>query len=116
MHTHFRNAVLATALSCLTLPAFAQGMPHDMSGHDMSTRTRADELSSGEVRQLDLKTRKLTIRHGELRNLGMPGMTMVFVLKPGLAVPDGLKPGDRIRFRAEEVGGVLTVTTLQRQP
>lgn len=111
MHTHLRNAVLATALSCLALPVLAQGMPHDMSAHAM-----ADELSSGEVRQLDLKTRRLTIKHGELRNLGMPGMTMVFVVKSGIAVPEGLKPGDRIRFRAEEIGGALTVTTLQRQP
>jgi Cu/Ag efflux protein CusF len=92
------------------LPAYAQH-----AGHDMGTMPMAStELSSGEVRALDLKTRKITIKHGELKNLGMPGMTMAFALKSGVELPKDLKVGDQIRFRAEEPGGVLTVTLIQR--
>ena len=36
------------------------------------------ELSEGEIRKVDKDTAKLTIKHGELKNLDMPAMTMVF--------------------------------------
>jgi len=113
-----RTLLTAAALLCaaLSLPAQAQQAGHNMHDmHDMNAMPATTaELSSGEVRAIDLKTRKLTIKHGELKNLGMPAMTMVFVIKDGVAVPAGLKQGDSIRFRAEEVGGVLTVTLIQR--
>ena len=112
---NIRTLLTTAALLCaaFALPAQAQHAGHDM--HDMKSMPATPaELSSGEVRAIDLKTRKLTIKHGELKNLGMPAMTMVFVIKEGVAVPAGLKQGDAIRFRAEEVGGVLTVTLIQR--
>ncbi len=107
-------SLLLVAFSSQTL-AQTQHAGHDM--HDMagmSDNKPANELSSGEVRALDLKTRKITIKHGELRNLGMSAMTMVFVIKDGVTIPAHLKQGDAIRFRAEMVDGVLTVTSIQR--
>ena len=35
----------------------------------------------GEVKKVNKDTGKLTIKHGELKNLGMPPMTMVFRVK-----------------------------------
>ncbi len=52
-------------------------------------------------------TLRITLRHGELRNLGMPPMTMVFRVRetPADAV---LVPGARVRFLAErDVGGFV---------
>ena len=55
---------------------------------------------------------KLTLRHGPIANLEMPGMTMVFkVADP--AMLDGLKEGDKVRFAADRVDGAITVTALQ---
>jgi Cu(I)/Ag(I) efflux system protein CusF len=69
-------------------------------------------LSEGEVRKIDKAAGKLTIKHGPLENLGMPAMTMVFRVKDA-ATFDQVKPGDRIRFLAEKVDGIITVTKLE---
>ena len=64
---------------------------------------------------LDTEARKLTLRHGPIANLGMSPMTMVFqVAEPRLL--EGLKPGDRVRFRAERVGGQFTVVAVEVVP
>ena len=73
---------------------------------------QAAPLSEGEVRKIDKAAGKLTIKHGPLDNLGMPAMTMVFRVKDA-ATLDQVKPGDRIRFLAEKVDGVFTVTKLE---
>ena len=56
-------------------------------------------LSEGEVVRWNAVTRRITLRHGELRNLDMPPMTMVFRVRetPADAV---LVPGARVRFLA----------------
>jgi Cu/Ag efflux protein CusF len=41
----------------------------------------ATSVSESEVRKIDKENSKITIRHGELKNLGMPPMTMVFRAK-----------------------------------
>lgn len=75
----------------------------------------ATDLVDGEVRRVDTETRKLTLRHGPIPNLGMAPMTMVFqVADPRLL--EGLKSGDRIRFRAERVGGQFTVVAVEPAP
>jgi len=37
----------------------------------------AGEMSEGEVRRIDRSNLKITIRHGEIKNLDMPPMSMV---------------------------------------
>jgi Cu(I)/Ag(I) efflux system periplasmic protein CusF len=66
------------------------------------------EMSEAEVRRVDKAGGKLTLKHGELRNLDMPPMTMVFVVRDPKGV-EGLKTGDRIRFVAGQDGPVYTV-------
>jgi Cu(I)/Ag(I) efflux system protein CusF len=72
----------------------------------------ASEMTEGEVRKVDADTKKVTLKHGEIKNLGMPGMTMVFQVKDP-AVLATLKVGDKVRFRAEKSGGALAVTDIQ---
>lgn len=110
---NFRIALASAllALSAFALPAFAQTAGHD---HHAAHMNAGDELTPAEVRALDLKAGKITLRHGELKKLGMPGMTMVFALDRKLALPAGLKTGDKVQVRVEDLGGTLTVTTLKR--
>lgn len=69
-------------------------------------------LSDGEIRKVDKSAKKLTIKHGPLANLDMPGMTMVFqVTDP--AMLEQVKAGDKVKFQAENVGGALTVTKIE---
>ena len=68
-------------------------------------------LTDGVVRKVDKNGQRITIRHAEIKSMDMPPMTMVFRVKdPALLAK--LKPGDRIRFAAESIGGLLTVTNV----
>lgn len=69
-------------------------------------------MADGEITKVDKDAGKLTIRHGELKNLGMPPMTMVFRAK-NAAMVDQAVVGAKIKFVAEKVGGALTVTQLE---
>ncbi len=72
----------------------------------------ADGMTDGVVRKIDTKSSRITIKHGEIVNLDMPPMSMVFTVKnPSLL--DGVAKGDKVRFVAIEEGGKLFVTELQ---
>ena|SRR6218665_1051502 len=92
---------------------------HGHAGHgDATADAESDaEWSEGEVRRVDLAAGKLTLKHGEIRSIDMPPMTMVFGLQDG-AVPaatlSALKPGDKLRFKAARIGGKLLVTAIER--
>ena len=78
-----------------------------------STAWAAGEaMTDGEVRKVDLENKKLTLKHGEIKNLEMPGMTMVFQVKDP-AMLDKVKPGDKVRFHAERVGGAIVLTEIE---
>ncbi|MDP3169640.1 MAG: copper-binding protein, partial [Polaromonas sp.] len=55
---------------------------------------------------------KITMKHGEIKNLDMPGMTMVFQVKDP-ALLDQVNAGDKVRFTAEKDGGAIVVTDIQ---
>jgi Cu(I)/Ag(I) efflux system periplasmic protein CusF len=74
--------------------------------------TSHDVLSEGEIRRVDKEASKLTIRHGPLLNLDMPAMTMVFVVRDA-ALLDQVRPGDRVKFRAEKLNGGYEVTRIE---
>jgi Cu/Ag efflux protein CusF len=67
----------------------------------------------GEVRKIEKAQGKITLRHGELKALDMPPMTMVFrVGNPALL--DNLAVGDKVKFDAAKVGGNYTVTAITK--
>lgn len=72
----------------------------------------ATDMTLGEVRKVDMDTKKITLRHGDIKNLDMPGMTMIFQVKDP-AMLDKVKVGDKIRFKAEKMGGAIVVTDIQ---
>lgn len=69
------------------------------------------DMADGEVRKVDKNAKKITLRHGELNQLDMPPMTMVFQVKDP-ALLDKVKAGDKVRFRAENSGGNMVVTDI----
>ena len=69
-------------------------------------------MTEGEVRKVDKDQRKLTIKHGEIKNLEMPPMTMVFRVKDS-SLLDKVKEGDKIRFSAEKIEGSITITQIE---
>jgi Cu/Ag efflux protein CusF len=69
-------------------------------------------MAEGEVKKVAKDTGKITIKHGKLKNLGMPPMTMVFRVKDP-AMIEQVKPGDKINFIADKVEGQFTVMKLE---
>ena len=94
-------------LAALALVAAANAFAASASSPPAST-----DMNDGEVRKIDKAAGKLTLQHGEIKNLGMPGMTMVFVVKDK-TVLDKLRPGDKVKFTAIDDAGKLTVTRIQ---
>lgn len=78
---------------------------------EMPMHASAD-MAEGEIRKVDLDNKKITIKHGEIKNLDMPGMTMVFQVKDP-ALLEKAKVGDKIRFKAEKAGGAMVVTDIE---
>lgn len=70
------------------------------------------DMADGEIRKIDKDSKKITIKHGEIKNLDMPPMTMVFQVKDATWL-DKLQPADRIKFKAISDGGKYTVVELQ---
>jgi Cu/Ag efflux protein CusF len=100
---------LGGAFLSLLPAAYAQG--HDRH-HSAAAATPAVALTEGVVKKVDNAANKLTLTHGPIDNLGMPGMTMAFKLKAP-ASADKLKIGDKVRFQADYVGGEVVIVRIE---
>lgn len=88
------------------------GRDPDMRPPERAAQPAPAGMANGEVRKVDPATGRVTLKHGPIEALGMPGMTMVFrVRDPEWLVR--LRVGDRIRFVAQRIDGVLMVTSLE---
>ena len=72
----------------------------------------ARDMAEAEVRKVDKDAKKITLKHGEIKNLDMPGMTMVFQVKDA-ALLDKVKAGDKVNFTAEKADGGIVVTAIE---
>ncbi len=121
-HTRMNAALCGTAftlLLTLAAPATAQttgGHDHAHAAPAQST-TAAVELpwSDAEVRRIDTAAGKVSLRHGEIKNLDMPPMTMVFQVRDPASLAT-LAVGDQVRFTADKLLGVYTVLQIQKRP
>ena len=66
-----------------------------------------------EVRKVDTAAGKITLRHGDIPNLDMPPMTMVFPVRDASQL-DGLRVGDKVKVRVDKVNGAYTALDIQR--
>jgi len=71
--------------------------------------------ASGEVTKIDKAGARITLKHGEIKSLDMPPMTMVYRVRPP-SLMEGVAVGDRVRFVAERIDGNFTVTALAKAP
>jgi Cu/Ag efflux protein CusF len=83
-----------------------------MLGLALAQPALAQEYTKGQVTKVDTKQKKVTIKHEELKSLGMPAMTMVFVVADD-AMLEKVEPGKNIEFVAERVKGRITVTEIK---
>ncbi|MCW5613381.1 MAG: copper-binding protein [Rubrivivax sp.] len=82
----------------------------------LATVARAQTpTAAGEVTKLDKAGGRITLKHGEIKSLDMPPMTMVFRVRDARLL-DGVAVGDRVRFTAEKIDGNYTVTSIAKAP
>ena len=107
------HSLITAAALALTGTVFAQTSTADhAANHPAAASAAAAPTSDGEVRKIDKEQGKVTLKHGPITNLDMPGMTMVFtVANPKLL--GTIKQGDKVKFAADKVNGVLTVTAIE---
>jgi Cu(I)/Ag(I) efflux system periplasmic protein CusF len=110
-----RELVTLTVLSLTTIAAYASN--DHAKGHSQQPATSAAPsselpMADAEVRKVDTKAAKVTLRHDRLENLDMAPMTMVFGVKDP-AWLTSMKPGDKIRIAVDRVNGALTVVKME---
>lgn len=88
--------MLACALALVAAATFAADLPP----------------AEGEVRRVNPAGQEITLRHGDIKNLDMPPMTMVFKVKDA-ALLTKVKTGDKVRFTADKVNGAYTVLSIE---
>ena len=117
------SMLIATFGFTLATSALAQHSGHGHHGHAPGSPTPAHTASGaagesdwveGEVRRVDREQGRITLRHGEIRSLDMPPMTMVFHAADPRQL-DGLTTGDRVRFRVVADGSTYRLTAVERR-
>lgn len=91
--------IIAAMLFAITIPS-------------ISSAADPGQMTEGQVRKVNMDSKKITIRHGPIKNLNMPGMTMVFQVNDP-AMLNQVKAGDKVRFTAEDSGGAITLTHIE---
>lgn len=101
------------------LSALVLSLTWPVLGHSQSAAEQVDAaakapvaLTVGEVKRVDLDGGKVTIKHGEIKNLDMPPMTMVFVAKDRSQLAS-LKAGDKVNFVATNEAGKYIAAEIQ---
>ncbi|WP_306582350.1 copper-binding protein [Dokdonella sp.] len=107
-----KNILAISALAmgiAMPVSSFAQAT---MDQGKMNMSQASDSMTDGEVKKLDPDNGKVTLKHGDIKNLDMPGMTMVFTVRDKGQLAQ-LKPGDKVKFVVIQEGGKMVVTDIQ---
>jgi Cu/Ag efflux protein CusF len=103
-----RSLVLFALALPVSLPAVAQSH----AGHGSAAAASSAQKIDGEIRKVDKAAGKVTIKHGEIKQMGMPPMTMMFAVKDK-ALLDKVKEGDKVLFTLASDGGSMVVTGIE---
>lgn len=71
-----------------------------------------EATASGEVRRIDAAAGKITIKHGQIPQLDLTAMTLVYRIDPALL--KGIQPGDTVKFTARREAGQYVVVAISK--
>lgn len=98
--------------------ANAQGVDHSSHGasHAENMSATSDQYTKAVVRKIDKQNGKITLKHEEIKNLDMPSMTMVFVLRlKDTSVLDSVTVGDEVNAVFDKTTEGFVVTELLKK-
>jgi uncharacterized cupredoxin-like copper-binding protein len=96
--------------ACLIPGHYESGMHREVAVGDQMAQADV-KYSTGTVKKIDAAAGKVTVAHGQLVNLDMPAMTMVFRADEEMIAK--MSEGQDIEFVEERVKGKLTITKLK---
>jgi Cu(I)/Ag(I) efflux system periplasmic protein CusF len=105
-----RSLFIASSLALVTTASLAQTTP---TAAPSTSSLAQDNYTLGEIKKIDINSKRLTIKHEAIKHLDMPGMTMVFQASEAKLL-DGLNAKDRVTFLVESRAGAMVVTDIRR--
>jgi Cu(I)/Ag(I) efflux system periplasmic protein CusF len=106
--------VCSIALSLFATHSFAQTTaPAAPAAAVTAPAPMVKDMAEAEVRKVDKDAKKVTLKHGPIKNLDMPSMTMVFQVRDEKLF-DKLVSGEKIKFTAEQLQGAYVVTGVEK--
>lgn len=117
MKNIYKLSLISLALSAAGTVYAVDHTTH-VVGHEHTHKTEAKgavqaEMADGEIRKINKNTGKITVKHGEIKSVEMPPMTMVFGVADK-AMLEGLKEGDKVKFNVMQEGSNYTVTEIKK--
>lgn len=100
------------AFAWYLLPSPPRADAEQISGGHANHAGDPNALADGVVLSVDRVARSVTIRHGPMLNLGMPSMTMAFQVGDP-AMLERVKPGDKVKFHVDAIGGAFTLMSIE---
>ena len=109
------TTALAVGFAMSGMPgAFAHdGEVHAEAAPATAAAEKARPMVAAEVTKIDESAGKITLKHGDIPNLQMTGMTMVFKANDP-AMLKTVKAGDKIKFTADKINGQLSVMSIEK--
>ncbi len=112
-----KKLTLAAYLISLSALYSANTMAQQAAAGDKTMADKAastaPEMADAEVRKVDKDAKKVTLKHGPIKSLDMPPMTMVFQVRDE-ALLGKMAAGDKIKFSAEQQQGAYVVTGVEK--
>jgi len=110
------NVTLAMGAAFAVLTVQQSAIADDMAAMKMSPSAGSSKsaLTDAEIRKIDPVSGMVTLKHGALENVGMPPMTMAFKARDAAMLKQAHE-GDKVKVRVENVGGTMTIVTMQKQ-
>ncbi len=109
---NIKSLLIIASLLAATTVSFAASHAAAPAASAASTAS-ALPMVSAEVRKVDLENKKISLKHAEIKNLDMPGMSMVFQVKNTVML-ENIKAGDKVMFTADKVDGAYMVMSIEK--
>jgi Cu(I)/Ag(I) efflux system periplasmic protein CusF len=109
---NIKSLLFITALLTGTTMSYAASHAPAPPANSTSTAS-ALPMANAEVRRVDIENKKISLKHGEIKNLDMPGMTMVFQVKDA-AILENIKAGDKVMFTADKIDSAFMVLSIEK--
>ena len=104
--------ILAISALAFAVALPASSVAQATMDHSKMDMPKPAAMTEGEVKKVDQEAGKVTIKHGDIKHLDMPRMTMVFTAKDK-ALLASVKAGDKVKFMVVNDGGKMVLTDIQ---